>query len=361
MKRSDWRQCLSCNILNIYLLGMPKLKSLLSVILLLVTGSIMAQTNDAIIVWTSATEYRSFRLTDVPRVTYPDKQTFALSIGGQQVMTVPLNEGNIVKVTYGTYDGNDSELTGKDFTLVDGTSFTNLVERENVNISYERTFNNTNWQPLYVPFSMTYDDWKDNFDVAAINNFHQYDDDNDGVNEVTELEVIKIANDEIGALLPNHPYMIKAKETGKYTIQLSDVTLYPNKVNTITCSSVTTEYEFTGTYRDVRNLFTAGNYVMAGGSLCTVADDNVVLKPYRWYLSMKERDSQFEGNAEKVRPQSINVVIYGEEDETGVLNHTSEPMMDGAYYDLSGRKMEAKDFSALPKGIYIYNNRKVVK
>ena len=62
----------------------------------------------------------------------------------------------------------------------DGKAYANQVALEDVNLTYTRTFNNTKWQALYVPFSMSYDEWKDDYDVAKINNFHEYDDDEDG-------------------------------------------------------------------------------------------------------------------------------------------------------------------------------------
>lgn len=36
-------------------------------------------------------------------------------------------------------------------------------------------------QALYVPFDIPYDAISDKFDVAELNNFHQYDDNNDGM------------------------------------------------------------------------------------------------------------------------------------------------------------------------------------
>ena len=62
---------------------------------------------------------------------------------------------------------------------------------ENKDITYTRTFNNTSWQSLYIPFSMTYDDWKDDFEVAFINSVRQYDNDEDGVVDETIMDVMK--------------------------------------------------------------------------------------------------------------------------------------------------------------------------
>ena len=54
--------------------------------------------------------------------------------------------------------------------LIDGIEYSNVALIKNIDVTYTRAFNNTNWQALYVPFSMSYDDWRDDFDVAEINN-----------------------------------------------------------------------------------------------------------------------------------------------------------------------------------------------
>ena len=64
---------------------------------------------------------------------------------------------------------------------------------------------------------MSYDDWKDDFEIAYINSIRQYDNNSDGAIDVTIMDVIKIEN---GSLLPNTPYLIKAKSTGEKTIVL---------------------------------------------------------------------------------------------------------------------------------------------
>ena len=79
-------------------------------------------------------------------------------------------------------------------------------------ITYTRNFTHTGWQALYVPFDIPYDAISDKFDVAELNNFHQYDDNNDGGFDRTELEVLRL---KAGSTIEHHtPYVIRAKETG---------------------------------------------------------------------------------------------------------------------------------------------------
>lgn len=55
------------------------------------------------------------------------------------------------------------------YTLTDGEVFTNPEEKECISITYNRNFKDTNWTPLFIPFEISYNDWKDDFDVARLN------------------------------------------------------------------------------------------------------------------------------------------------------------------------------------------------
>lgn len=107
--------------------------------------------------------------------------------------------------------------------LTEGTAYTNTAEIECHTLQYVRTFANTEWQPLYVPFEMQYDDWKDQFVVASINNMNQYDTDDDGKADLTAMEIFRIYSGGIDA---NTPYLIRALEPGEKTITLTDAMLW---------------------------------------------------------------------------------------------------------------------------------------
>ena len=66
-------------------------------------------------------------------------------------------------------------------TLNDGDVFNNDTETLCEEITYTRNFSNTKWQALYVPFEMSYNDWSADFEVARLNDVHQWDDDEDGL------------------------------------------------------------------------------------------------------------------------------------------------------------------------------------
>lgn len=232
--------------------------------------------------------------------------------------------------------------------LADGESYNFEEDYEEMDISYTRTFNNTSWQALYVPFSMSYNDWKDNFDIAYINGIRQQDTDGDGVIDYQAMDVVKITN---GALKPNTPYMIKAKTTGEKTITVNDATLYAASENSIDCSTTVAKYTFTGIYSTIESATMLSNnyWAMGGGTLRPCNSD---LKPYRWYMSIESRDPMV------VLPSGsnarININVIGEEDETtGIKTIYDDVNGNVECYDILGRKV-----SDSYKGLNIKNGKK---
>ena len=166
--------------------------------------------------------------------------------------------------------------------LTDGDIFNNDSKLIGRDISYTRTFNNTNWQALYIPFSLNFNDWKNDFEIAYINGVRQLDKNDDGIIDETIMDVIKIKS---GSTAPNMPYLIKAKTTGEKTLSVSNATLYPTEENSVDCSTTIAKYTFTGTYNAIPSatMIANGYYAMGGGDLIQ-SDGSNDLKPYRWYM-----------------------------------------------------------------------------
>lgn len=249
--------------------------------------------------------------------------------------------------------------------IIDGavTEYSVAVEKA-CSITYTRTFNNTEWQALYVPFAMSYDDWKEDFDVAKINDIHQFDVNNDGdfddAEDKTIMEMLKVNS---GTLKANHPYMIRAKSTGEKSITIENATLMPTEVNSIDCSSVERKYVFTGTYNTIDGKTMVNNkyYAMSGGGVKYTTSTSVSLKPFRWYMQIMDRDGQLLESAAEIK-----VVVSGE-DDWDVTGIESVKDGDGTFkvYSIGGvlvRSVKAADIKqateGLPKGLYIVNGKK---
>ncbi len=238
-----------------------------------------------------------------------------------------------------------------------------LVDTEDIydGATYTRHYGNKHWMALYVPFSMSYSDWSAHFDVARINAFYQYDDDEDGVvdRQVLEAILVKPGN---GELMPNHPYLIRAKTTGTHTFQVNPSKRVAPEINSISCSTTEARYTFTGNYDDKTGLNSAGYYRLRGGTLTIPGSDNEVLPPYRWYLTIEDLGNQLEASANQVKLR-----IVGDEDATGIddtfLADDDECVGARKVYDLQGRRVQTSPdtpLNALPHGIYIIDGKKWV-
>ena len=199
---------------------------------------------------------------------------------------------------------------------------------------------------------MSYDEWKNDFDVAYINGIRQIDTDNDNVIDETIMDVFKI---EEGSLIPNTPYLIRAKKTGEKTIFVSDATLWQSEENSIDCSTTIAKYIFTGTrgYIDAETLIENGYYAMGGGSII-MTDGESDLKPLRWYLKVEARSPMYNvANAAK----SITIRVKGEENGTTGIAEQNVVNDKSPIYDLNGRVVNK---AALKAGMYIKNGKKII-
>jgi len=236
----------------------------------------------------------------------------------------------------------------KDAVINDAAQlFEKNEDEEYASITYIRTFNNTNWQALYVPFEIPVtEEFLVNFEVADLNDVRQYDRDDDGVKDETVVEAFKVTS---GTLAANYPYLIRAKEAGEKTITVADATLYTTEGNSIDCSSVHEKYTFTGTYSTMDAATLAGCYALSGGVWQPVAE-GTSLGAFRFYLKIENRD----GNAQAT--QSIKMRVIGD-DTTEIDNAEleNESSAFSAVYDLQGRRVVNPT-----KGVYIVNGKKVL-
>ena len=238
------------------------------------------------------------------------------------------------------------------YTLTDGELYNIGSQRKECEISYTRTFNNTAWQALYIPFSLNYNDWKDNFEIAYINGVRQLDKDDNGTIDETIMDVIKIKS---GSTSPNMPYLIKAKKTGEKTFSVSDATLYPAEENSVDCSTTIAKHTFTGTYNAIPSatMIANGYYAMGGGDLIQ-SDGSNDLKPYRWYMKVESRNPSYNAsNAAK----TIIINVIDEEGETTSVEELQMTNCKSPVYDLNGRKVNENN---LKPGIYVKNGKKFV-
>ena len=272
----------------------------------------------------------------------PEKDGYSFDGWIEMPETMPAHDvivyGTFTKLKVETIVINDSDFS---FSMTENTECGEII--------YTRTFNNTDWQALYIPFEIAYEDICDDFEIADINNVHQYDYNEDGKTDETIIEAFKATS---GTLEANYPYLIRAKEAGEKTIVVTDATLYATEENSIDCSSVREKFTFTGTYKSNTLPQGEGYYTLIEGEWKPVTEA-VALGAFRFYLKVDSRSG-----APAAEARSIRMRVIGENgddnttgiDNLGIRNHQSEII-----YDLQGRRVENPT-----KGIYIVNGKRVV-
>ena len=236
-------------------------------------------------------------------------------------------------------------------SMTDNEAYTRESDLEGVDVSYTRNFNNVKWQALYLPFSLKYDDWKDDFEMAYINSIIQRNNDDDGEIDETEVEIIKMKS---GSTRPNAPYLIRAKTTGEKTLSVKNTTVYAAPEESyVDCSTTTATFFFVGTYNTIpyETLAEYGYYAMGGGEL--VMSNGSDLKPFRWFMDVVTRSYSPTVND---RAKVITLKVLDEEETTGVAN-IQHQSANTQLYDLNGRKVNE---NSLKPGIYVKNGKKFV-
>lgn len=291
--------------------------------------------------------YRSGSTTDYSDIT----NTATSFYSANYRPNIIIGKNNIAYSEVTTNSVNMVELpsTGKFTSLtIDDSNYKSfdVVNQFTVGtLNYERTFNNVNWQSLYLPFSMSYSNWSADFDVAKINNVHMYDRDNDGVVDDIEVEIKRVTS---GSLQPNRPYLIKAKSTGKKTITVSNAIVYETQKDSIDCSSVDTKFVFAGIYSMMpqSKLNSANARFMSNGELVYAASS---LSPFRWYMVTENRNASGGAAYSKANIRIVDEFVT----ESMTVEDTDEEASRVAVYGENGM-----EYNAMKQGLNIikYSN-----
>lgn len=253
--------------------------------------------------------------------------------------------GDVVKYTI----NESKEVVNLKKIVIDNdnlTEYINETDIDDCDITYIRTFADTLWQSLYVPFEIEPAKFADDFEFALINNFHQYDENNDGVFDRVELEIKRC--DPTKVLQANYPYLIRAKECGTKSKEIGNTCLYATEGFSIDCSSVEFLYTFTGGYTTITDLRKKGCYYLDEGYLTKAYKSSQELEPFRWTMSITARNSQYKDSPIIVGSSKIKVRIYGDSetdiDEIGNISTTPEEI-----YNINGTRCDNTD----KPGLYI--------
>ena len=274
-----------------------------------------------------------------PTVTWKssDENVATVYINGVVTAVAPGN----VTITARSTDGYVSAICDvfvnlAVYNLKDGEKYSETKLASTDELNYTRNFKNTSWQPLYIPFRMSYEDWSDNFEVAKLTNIHSYDTDGDGQIDDQKMEWLKVKS---GTLKENHPYLIRAKQTGEQTITVKDATIYPAENNSIQCSSTEYTYDFKGVYETTTGLRSIGGYIMSGGVFGIAASDDSKVNSFRFYLQITAKDGQVITTANEAK--IIVLDEFGNEETTAINEIDSNQSNVTAVYNVNGIKQSS--------------------
>lgn len=269
---------------------------------------------------------------------------------------------------YATSDGsieakpNDdaSAFTVEAFTLNDATVYNSKAKFTVKELTYNRTFKHDGWQALYVPFSIDCGQLTEEYEMATINNFHEFEQKDGKYNIV--LEVKPVTNGTtIPVLTPCLIRMKQAPETAEAkTLQFTNVSFAAAADKKIDCASVTRYYQFLGTLNAKTGFDTTSDFVINEGELWKAGSDTE-LNPQRWYLNASDRTGSELNPSVQLSRIAIHV-IGGDEttDIDGIYVKTDTEDVSSSrqgIYDLQGRKLSEEPTS----GIYIKDGKKYVK
>ena len=253
-----------------------------------------------------------------------------------------------------------SAFTVEAFTLNDATVYNSKAKFTVKELTYNRTFKHDGWQAVYVPFELECDQIPDDYEVATINNFHEFEQKDGSFNTVLEVKPVKNSI-TIPALTPCLIRLKQAPETAEAkTLQFTNVSFAAAADKKIDCASVTRYYQFLGTLNAKTGFDTTSDFVINKGELWKTGSDTE-LNPQRWYLNASDRTGS-ELNP-SVQLSRIAIHVIGGDETTGIdgiyVKTDTEDVSSSrqGIYDLQGRKLSEEPTS----GIYIKDGKKYVK
>lgn len=259
-----------------------------------------------------------------------------------------------------TLNAEETAFAVASYTLTDATVYNSEAEFTATSLAYKRTFYDDKWMAVYVPFAIDCSQLVSDYEMATINNFHEYEQEDGTYNVVLEVKRVTKGG-TIPALTPCLMRMKTAPEAKvEKTLTFANAAFSAAADKSIDCSSVTRYYQFFGTLNGKTGLTAATDFVLNAGKLYKTSE-NTELLPQRWYLSATDRTSTPVEPAAMLR--SISIKVIGDGEATGIedIHVNTELGADASgstgIYDLQGRKINSEP----TKGMYIKNGKKYIK
>ena len=240
------------------------------------------------------------------------------------------------------------------YALTDGTAYTNTTTDTYDVLTYSRTFSTASqWEALYVPFSINVADYTSSFDIAEIYAFCPYNSSSTEVSDDDD-DILIVSKLSSGTTSPNVPYLIRPKSATTYTITSADGKLYAAASGTVKTATTKTLYTVTGNYSSVSATTSNGYCYMSGGQI-VAPTSTVTISPFRWYMTSTDRSNGYSSSSSA---KAVSIMVLGEDiDGTTAINAIRSSKIDASdTYTMQGIKVDG----SLKRGIYIKDGKKVV-
>lgn len=243
--------------------------------------------------------------------------------------------------------------------VLDETSTTMPEAASDVDVRVKRTIKAGEWSTICLPFAMTAAQVTSAFGAdVQLADFTGYDTVEDADNNVVGLTVNFTP---VTAIEANHPYIIKVSSLiTEFTVD--NVTIDPEDEpcveydNGLTGKKRVVWGSFTGTYVADYVIPYSGEDVslfLSGNKMYYASAQTQHMKGYRayfWFADILPESSVTSA------PSRINFSFNEDGESTQILSK-SLSQDEGAWFDLSGRKLEGEP---IVKGAYIHNGNKVI-
>lgn len=257
------------------------------------------------------------------------------------------------------YKNTYNEVTAGSSVNIDMDDISSIQLTENVagvTTTLTKDFKNTGWNAFFVPFDFKLTaEMLEKFEFATL-----YGTLLEGGSGSPMISYIKAnVGDKITAYFP---CMIKAKATGKQTINMGAVNyVYTAEIKPRTCSSTKEVYTFNPVMANTYFAAKKGYYLNSEqNSFVYNVNAGAYIQPFRYYMTIKNiSDGSYivptSGGASQAK-----FCVIGDGETTGITDIVDDAAnASGKIYNLQG-VLVGNTTEGLPKGVYIKNGRKII-
>ncbi len=266
----------------------------------------------------------------------------------KDILIVPVEgaKKSLANSTFTITIGEDADLR----TILDETSTTAPEAATGVDVRVKRTINANQWSTICLPFAMDATQVKAAFgNDVQLGDFDDIESTTDAEENVTAINVKFNAATAIEA---NHPYIIKVTSPiTEFTVDAVDIdpqdaSVDKNETKVKISGKWYYFYDrFIGTY--IAETSVPDNNLFLSGNKFWYSKGNTKTKAFRAYFDFQVVLSSVDDSTAPV------FISFG--DETTGIKNVQRTLDDGAYYNLSGQRVETP-----AKGLYIKDGKKVI-